>query len=492
MTRSTIICITLACALCLGIYLVWKLNDDTKKEPDFESLKGTLVYALRDIKEGSLVTADSVEERIVKQYEIPGSAVCKASDVIGRRPVYGIEKGLILSNYYFLRPEQIDQYKRTFQLPDLPTSIDYQNPTLGKKEQKAISGPEHQSLKLYKGFFPYQSCLLVTINQVLKKPDKILQVKATIEDVYRGNDKKGSPLSVAINDNDIAPTSFAFLSALKNTKQIVAFNFTPKSYALIDEPRKMSGTSICNLWLPYASSGFQSKDIAQLKSIIKESPTEPTQAKAAFQRFLETKWTTDRINEFCSPETQRNWLLAFDHPANRNTDWFGTLHAGKAKALSGKKINWSASVSNDVPILYSINVDSPDTNISGWDLGLTDPCLEEWTAENFLLFRLCKSINQAAFADWSLNHESHPSATDYWGLFTTRSNETLVKDKNGKVTRYQCDLENGKRLFAILTTNQRKTIDKILINGKLDPGWNDMYKKAMINLEKCKNKVLQK
>lgn len=130
MTRSTIICI-IACALCLGIYLVWKLNDDTKKakEPVVKSLKGPLVYALRDIKEGSLVTADSVEERIVEICKMPDSAVCKASDVIGRRPVYGIAKGQLLSNYDFLRPEQIDQYKRTFQLPALPADSEKQKPT---------------------------------------------------------------------------------------------------------------------------------------------------------------------------------------------------------------------------------------------------------------------------------------------------------------------------------------------------------------------------
>jgi hypothetical protein len=366
------------------------------------------------------------------------------------------------------------------------------NTALAKEEQKAIVSTEHQTLKLYKGFFPYQTCLQITINQVLKKPNKVLLVNATIEDVYRGNYKKGSSLSVAIVDNDTAPTSFAFLSALKNTRQIVAFNFVPKSYVQTDEPRKpYDAPAICNIWLPYANIGFQSKDITQLKSLIKDSATEPTQARAAFQRFLETKWTTVRINELCCPETQRNWLLAFDHPANKKTDWWGTLHADKTKALSGKKVNWSAQVSNNVPIVYSINVDSPDTNISGWDLGLTDPDLEEWTSEDFLKFRLGKSINQAAFADWSVNNKVNPHTTDYWGLFNSRSNETLIKDKNGKVSSYQCRLDNGKTLTAILTTNQYPTIKEFLINNKIDTGWNDMYRNAMINLKKCKDKVLQ-
>ncbi len=357
---------------------------------------------------------------------------------------------------------------------------------LAEEQSTSEVSTVHQTLKLYKGFFPYQSCLLVTINQVLKKPNKVLLLNATVEDVYCGNFKKGSSLSIAMKDYGIPPKSLAFLSALKNTKQIIAFDLTPKWMGSSEDLRRVSANPICSLWIPYAHRGYQSNDIAQIKALIKDSPTEPSQARAAFQRLLETKWTTVRINDFCRPETQRNWLSPVDGTAI--VDWIGTLHNGKTTELSGKKVNWRAEVSNNVPLLYTINIQSPDSNIAGWDLRLGEPSLEEWTDENFLIHRVGKSIEQAAFACWCLNQKNHPAATNYMSLFSGKSNECLVKDQSGKVTCYQCHLSNGKTLTAILTNDKLQSIDKLLINGKIDPGWNDMYKLSLANLAKCKIK----
>ena len=76
-----------------------------------------------------MVTSDAIETRIVEQCKIPGSAVWKASTVIGRKPVYGIEKGQILSNYDFLLPEQREEYRGTFELPAIPPDSESKTPT---------------------------------------------------------------------------------------------------------------------------------------------------------------------------------------------------------------------------------------------------------------------------------------------------------------------------------------------------------------------------
>lgn len=131
MTRSKMI-LVIVCALGLGSYCLWKSNVDSKKPEQpvvVESMKGNLVYALRDIQKGSVVTSDSIETRVVEQCKIPGSAVWKASTVIGRKTVYGIEKGQILSNYDFLLPGQAEEYRRTFELPAIPPDSEFNKPT---------------------------------------------------------------------------------------------------------------------------------------------------------------------------------------------------------------------------------------------------------------------------------------------------------------------------------------------------------------------------
>ena len=365
-------------------------------------------------------------------------------------------------------------------------------PVLAEEQKSSKVTTGKPTIKLYKGLFPYQACLLVTINQVVKKQDRVLLLEATVDDVYRGNYKKGSPLSVSFYGDDEGPNSFSFLSALKNTGQIIAFNHRTKDADDLRELMKASKSPIDSLWIPYAGKGFQSHDIAQIKALIKDSPTEPAQARAAFQRLLETKWTTNRINDFCRPETRRTPSDAAEHTANYDTDWFASaMHSNKVGELGGKTVKWQASVINNTPTWYNIKVFYPGKNHPGWDLEVAPPSLEEWTDENYLMHRVAKSINQAAFAHWLLNRELHPESTKYMGLFSSRSKETLVKDKDGKVTSYQCRLENGETLNAILTTDKLQSIDKILINGKSNPGWNDMCNTALDNFEKCKAKMSQ-
>lgn len=82
--------LVIVCALGLGSYCLWKSNVDSKKPEQpvvVESMKGNLVYALRDIEEGSVVTSDSLETRIIEQCKMPGSSVTDASSVIGRKAV---------------------------------------------------------------------------------------------------------------------------------------------------------------------------------------------------------------------------------------------------------------------------------------------------------------------------------------------------------------------------------------------------------------------
>ncbi|MBK7747998.1 MAG: hypothetical protein IPI39_12165 [Candidatus Obscuribacter sp.] len=374
-------------------------------------------------------------------------------------------------------------------------------PSTAKTAQKQTANKassEQPTLRLYKGYFPYHACLQVTINQVIKKPERVLLLKATINDVYRGNYKKGSTLNLTVDDNgatptsaapaidSTSPTSFTFLSTLKNTKQIVAFNIAPKW----DPNPKIPGAKdrVCNLWIPYAGRGFTQKDLTQLKTLITDSPTQPAKAKAAFQKLLETKWTPDRINDYCRPETQRNWLSPFD--GTGMIDWTGTLHASKASTLKGKTIEWLADVSHNSPILYTINISSPDQNYSGWDLQLADPSIVEWTDQDFLLFRVKKSIELAAFALASLNKFVQPAESDYLHLFSV-TGTSVAKDQSGKVTACLYRLDNGKTLTALLTDDRSQSVDKILIDGKFDPGWTAMYKDYPCNLKKCKDIVQQ-
>lgn len=370
--------------------------------------------------------------------------------------------------------------------------ITYPSALAQETTHKAAAYPGN--LKFYTGFFPFHNCLLVTIVGVSKKDKYSAILKLLIEDVYRGAYRQGSMLRVEVYTNrpnsdlisrviaGVFPSSLGFLSALKGTTQIVAFN-EPSPKEDLSESKISDIKDIRNIWIPYGGKTFGKAEIEHIKSIIQNSPTEPAQAKAAFEKFMEHKWTVERLNDFCRPETQQVAACPFDLVPQH--DWSGTLHQNEVSRLFGKKINYYACVEGSVPTVYSINGFSKKDRLA-WDLRMTDPDLEEWTDDDFLLFRVYRSIYQSSFAHWSVNYRKKTKAKNYWTLFPD-DNGALIKDMAGNATSYRCRLRNGKAFTAILTKDKPQLVDKILIDGKFDQGWNDMYKDNLRNLARSNN-----
>jgi Flp pilus assembly protein CpaB len=63
------------------------------------SAKGKVVYAIKDIPEGSTIPVDSLEEKEIEQAKIPQDALTSASLAAGRVAKYGIQTGQIVSQH---------------------------------------------------------------------------------------------------------------------------------------------------------------------------------------------------------------------------------------------------------------------------------------------------------------------------------------------------------------------------------------------------------
>lgn len=63
------------------------------------SAKGKVVYAIKDIPEGSTIPVESLEEKEIEQAKIPQDALTSASLAAGRVAKYGIQTGQIVSQH---------------------------------------------------------------------------------------------------------------------------------------------------------------------------------------------------------------------------------------------------------------------------------------------------------------------------------------------------------------------------------------------------------
>lgn len=99
--------LALLCAVGIGSYRIVQQNIQLKNHEErifnlrSDNGMGTGVYAIRDIKVGEMVTTADIETRPIAINKMPDHMICRADAVIGHRPIYGIEKGQLLSLFDF-------------------------------------------------------------------------------------------------------------------------------------------------------------------------------------------------------------------------------------------------------------------------------------------------------------------------------------------------------------------------------------------------------
>jgi flagella basal body P-ring formation protein FlgA len=103
-------------AISFGGFLIWQSREPIRKlETRIQDLEtgriSTAVYAVQEIEVGALVTADALETRLLPINEMPDHLIMHASDVIGLRPIYGIEKGQLLSLFDFVKSCSLREYE---------------------------------------------------------------------------------------------------------------------------------------------------------------------------------------------------------------------------------------------------------------------------------------------------------------------------------------------------------------------------------------------
>lgn len=94
-------------AVGISIYFA---EDQKRSEEDMEkTIKASLdcinygpaVYATREIKKGEIVTADALETRLLEVNKMPDHIIYLPADAVGRRSIYRITKGQLLSMFDF-------------------------------------------------------------------------------------------------------------------------------------------------------------------------------------------------------------------------------------------------------------------------------------------------------------------------------------------------------------------------------------------------------
>lgn len=340
-------------------------------------------------------------------------------------------------------------------------------------------------------FFPYHTCLAGSVRKITKYK-RFFLIEFEIDEVLKGDNLKPNEVVIIT-----APDEPYFVSQMKTIKSrrekrtVIAAKLEKLTHWIKAIPGnntvlQYEGKFIQNelpvkdLYFPFADKDLiTNTDIKLLKEQLANVPKTKDEAKIVFKNFLEARWTSRRIKDFCRPENH----YICSNPATSYSDWEGTLH--DKNFLDGMKVTWSAKVFKNVPMYYAIY--AKDSSESLWQLELCYfPGLPNWSWSDYLRYRVKTSISNSLYAYREINGRDK-----VWNKLSNQfiydPNDKIERDSENRIVSYSCRLAKGARLTAEF--NEKLAITSIRVNSKRNKLWNKVFEQTIENIRKT-NKSL--
>lgn len=333
-------------------------------------------------------------------------------------------------------------------------------------------------------FFPYHGCITGKVEKTRTFKQYIL-LNVRVEETLKGDFLPSKDITFAIKDE---PTNRHLKKTSRSTTaltRIMAFALS-KPLSVEADSLRLSGISEPNVvpistltYLSATSSNPGKAEIERLNDRLKDIPNSKKGFEDTFVKFLEKRWTIDRIKDFCRPETRR--VLA--NPQNTYTDWEGKLH--NDESLNGLEISWSAEVYDGVPLGFVIYASDKDNKM--WQLEhCYESSLPNWSDDDYLKHRLSKTLENSLYAYREV-HGRDRQWNKLAKLFVYDGDDKILRNPDNTVKAYSRTLANGSTLEVNLDHN--RSVESITVNAKKDSLWNLVYKETTSNIEKV-NKSL--
>lgn len=240
----------------------------------------------------------------------------------------------------------------------------------------------------------------------------------------------------------------------------------------------------CKLWniaAPFPAQVFSNSDIQHLRVKLKNLVENNIKLKVILQKYLEERWTVERVRKFCQPE--RRIAQPVQNLMCRNSFVLsGELYPSLKDELGD--VTWYCGADNNVPDQYSVCVkrktksaglNSPDL----WILEFGQPGFSSYTEDEFNIDLVAESLSNCA-RNYDIVHRETTKA-DLSGRVLGLTKAQIIKAQNGQVTAYTCVLSNGATLVAEL--DQNLSIKSILVDGKPDKDWTKAVAEAAENID---------
>lgn len=296
----------------------------------------------------------------------------------------------------------------------------------------------------------------------MSKADLSVEFKSPKEiQIYLDDQKKWKVLSIA---------AFKEYLQKKNGVKFIIANTYNNSEKEVEEIKTSLKSLNCDRFLVVTGGAWYVSILYD--SLNKIHPFEErARWEADFQSYLEQRWTPERINKFCVPETRHLGVQALYQGGDIRE---GKLYQEKEKQLG--KIEWRCTDYQKDKLSYVIEVDRGDTKF--WVLEEGKKNQEPFSSEGFAKHFLYRKLETAFRAYLLVNRFPPENCDEMSGL---NMKEALSFSSSSGKSEFRAKLWNNQILSA--TIGKDMSIENVTVDGKVNDYWNIALRDATKNVD---------
>jgi hypothetical protein len=234
---------------------------------------------------------------------------------------------------------------------------------------------------------------------------------------------------------------------------------------------------------PFPSQKYTSEDVAALTSGLRLSSEYLVNLKAALQKYIEARWSVERIKQFCQPDVRSMPFMQSLVPVASDLVLAGRIYPDESKAIG--EIQWYCNLKKGIPDEYQAQVKRSDHE--RWVLEINCPSKSQLTDEEINENIIWLKLMNAYSAYRVDNCPKDPTKQKSLGDVFLNSITRYIKDKSGRITGLKGILANGQILTA--DVSEGLEVSNILVDGKPNIYWSEICSEASQRIERVCRKT---
>jgi hypothetical protein len=229
---------------------------------------------------------------------------------------------------------------------------------------------------------------------------------------------------------------------------------------------------------PFPEQKYSAAEVKELTAKFKVSSAYLKQMKSDLQKYIECRWSKERIKQFCQPQTRLLPHVPDFLQDSQEGTLKGRLYPETEQELG--KVSWSCNIEAGMPVGYEVDVDRGKHQF--WILEIACPSILSFTDTDLTKNILAQKLRNGWLTFVFLQSKTKRVNGNELSTGGPVSLTKLIRNDKGLITGFEASLQRDQTLTA--DSSDHLDISNVLVDGKPNAFWNDICAQESQNMDK--------